>query len=536
MKRLTVSLAVVLGIGVMVLLGLSFLFDANRFKPMLESNLTSALNRDAKLGDLKLSIFSGGIAATNFSISDDSFFSKSPFLRAKRVTVGLELLPLIFSRKLLVTNIDIDAPDVTLLQNASGVWNVSSLGTKSPEKSSRTAAPSGGEGTLDLSVKGLSITNGRLALGRVNGHSKPLVFERMNMQVQNFSSNSAFPFLVSALVAGGGEIHLEGNAGPLNAADALMVPFRGKVRIKSLDLAGSGLNDFAQHIAGILSLDGNAESTGSAVNITGRITGERLKLAKGGTPARTTVAFDFAAQHNVRNHSGVLNRGDVHIGKAAANFTGTYAEQGNSMILRTDLSGSNMPLTELEGMLPALGIVLPAGSSLRGGAVDAKISSQGPADKLVTEGTLTIRETKLAGFDLIKKLSVIEQLAGMPAAGPDTEIQSAAANARITSEGTNVENITVIVPTLGELHGSGTITPTDRLDFRMNAMLHSAGLSVLGNTAIPLKIQGSSSDPVFSLDAEALAKAEIKSLKSNPGSPANAATSFLKGLLTGKKK
>ena len=52
---------------------------------------------------------------------------------------------------------------------------------------------------------------------------------------------------------------------------------------------------------------------------------------------------------------------------APARLTGTYAERGESMILNMKLSGPNMPVEELEGLLPAMAIVLPAGASLRGG-------------------------------------------------------------------------------------------------------------------------------------------------------------------------
>ena len=64
-------------------------------------------------------------------------------------------------------------------------------------------------------------------------------------------------------------------------------------------------------------------------------------------------------------------RGDVHIGNALANLTGTYAEQGESMLLKMNLAGSNMPVTELEGLLPSVGVMLPAGSSLKSGSASA---------------------------------------------------------------------------------------------------------------------------------------------------------------------
>jgi hypothetical protein len=55
------------------------------------------------------------------------------------------------------------------------------------------------------------------------------------------------------------------------------------------------------------------------------------------------VEFDFAIQHDLRKHSGTVRQGDIHIGGAPAHLTGTYAEQGESVMLNLKLAGPNMP-------------------------------------------------------------------------------------------------------------------------------------------------------------------------------------------------
>jgi len=49
-------------------------------------------------------------------------------LSAQALKVGVELMPLIFSKALHVTNITRDEPQVSLVRPASGKWNFSSLG------------------------------------------------------------------------------------------------------------------------------------------------------------------------------------------------------------------------------------------------------------------------------------------------------------------------------------------------------------------------------------------------------------------------
>jgi len=107
----------------------------------------------------------------------------------------------------------------------------------------------------------------------------------------------------------------------------------------------------------------------------------------------------------------VLQRAAVHIGKSQATLTGTYQERGESTELKMNLSGTSMAATDLAALLPALNVVLPAGSSIQTGTLNMKLLSEGPADKLVTSGNIAFTNLKLAGFDLGQKMAVVEKLA-----------------------------------------------------------------------------------------------------------------------------
>src|SRR5258707_3255335 len=149
MKRIVRVLGITLGLLIVVLVSLPFLINANQFRPMLEAKLSQGLGREVKLGDLKFSILSGGVTASDLAIADHPDFSKTPFLRAKSLTVSAKLLPFIFSRKLHVTGLIIDQPEIVLLRSAPGQWNFSNLGVTSPAGQT-SAADSGTK--LDLSI------------------------------------------------------------------------------------------------------------------------------------------------------------------------------------------------------------------------------------------------------------------------------------------------------------------------------------------------------------------------------------------------
>ena len=133
MKRAIRIIAIVVGILIVIAIALPFLVDVNSFRPKLESELTSALGRQVKVGNLSLSIFSGTVSADNISIADDPAFSKNPFVTAKSLKAGVEVMPLVFSKTLHITAITLDEPQITLLKAASGKWNFSSIGGTAPQ-------------------------------------------------------------------------------------------------------------------------------------------------------------------------------------------------------------------------------------------------------------------------------------------------------------------------------------------------------------------------------------------------------------------
>jgi AsmA protein len=531
MRRMLKIGGIVVAVLLAVIISLPFLINVNQFKPMLESQLSTALNREVKLGNLGFSLLAGQVTADDLSVSEDQAFGKPAFIHAKSLAVGAELWPFIMSRKLIVTYLTIDQPEIALVQAPTGSWNFSSLGgkTKAP-----AAAPAPGTAPLDLSVKLVKITNGRLKLGRTLGHWKPLMLEQVNLEMRDFSAAAAFPVTLSAKVAGGGAFQLDGKAGPINPTDSAMTPVNASLKITQLDLAGSGMTDFAPDIAGVISFDGSGSSNGELLNATGKLRADKLKLAKNGTPATRPVEFDFAAQHDLRSHRGTLRQGDIHVGSAVAHLTGTYAEERESMVLNMKLAGPRMPVSELEALLPALGVVLPAGTRLQGGTLNMALAMQGPADKLVTTGSLALNDTKLTGFQLSQKMAAIAQLAGMKG-GPDTDIQTLSADVRVAPDGASAQNMKLVVPAIGDLNGAGTVSPANALDFKMAATVHSAGLlSAAGNTTIPFTVQGTCSDPVFRPDMKAVAKETVKSVVE--GNLGKSAGGLLKGFLGGKKQ
>ena len=143
---------ILIAIGVLIILVLiaPFFIPVNQFRPTIEEQASAALGRKVQVGDLSFSLFSGSLGAKDLSIGDDPKFSPSPFLTAKSLSVGVEIMPLIFSRQLNVTGVTIDEPQVTLLKNAKGEWNYSTIGNSSAAKSEAKSASSSSSSSSEI--------------------------------------------------------------------------------------------------------------------------------------------------------------------------------------------------------------------------------------------------------------------------------------------------------------------------------------------------------------------------------------------------
>jgi AsmA protein len=521
MKRKLRIAGIVLAVIVVAVIALPFGLNANSFRPKLESELSAALGRPVTLGNLSLSILAGSVSAQDLAIADDPAFGQNPFVRAKSLKVGVEIFPLIFSNSLHVTELTLDHPEITLLRSASGTWNFSTLGATNPSPATAPAAApstaSSQPANADLAVKKLDVKDGRITVGHADT-GQTHVYDNVNIGVRDFSFGAQFPFTLSAVLPNGGTLKLDGNAGPINSSDTSLTPLQAKVSVKRLDLAASGIGELSPGISGLADFDGTVGSDGQEVRTSGTLQAQKLQLVQSGGPAGRPVQLKYALAHQLHSQSGTISESDISMGRAVAQLTGSYQIQGETATLDMKLNASNMPVDDLEAMLPALGVVLPSGSRLSGGTLSANLTITGPASGPVIAGPIRLSNSKLAGFDLGSKLSSISKLSGAKT-GSDTSIQNLSADARVAPDGVRTEKVNLTIPALGVLTGSGTISPGGTLSYQMTANLNGAVATAvtqlvgLGNKgeSIPFFIRGTTSNPSFVPDLKGMLTGQIGS-------------------------
>jgi AsmA protein len=516
---------IIIALLVIVVIAIPLLLDLNQFRPQIESQLTKALGREVKLGNIRFSLLSGSLVVSDIAIADNPAFGSSPFVTAKSLQVGIELKPLILSKEIRITGISLDAPTIALIHTPAGKWNFSNLGShvdvghsnESPGKTSTTLSET------DILIERLKLTDGRIQI--IEAGKKPSTYDTVNLTVRNLSFAHSFPFALTAALPGGGTLKLEGKAGPLDKADTMDTPLAADLTVKHLDLVGSGFVPGDSGLAGLFDFSGTVSSDGKNAKSKGRATIEKLQVVKSGSPANQPVSLDYFVDYDLANRKGTLAEAKVEFGKASAGMNGNYEMRESGLVLNMKLRGTDMPVQDLTGLFPAFGVTLPRGASLQGGILNATLEAEGPVEKLTTSGTADICGTRLVGFDLAGKMAIVASLVGIKS-NQETEIEKFASGMRMTPEGIQVTDLVLVVPALGRLSGSGSIATDQSLDFTMQALLKpsggiGAGLARLtkgDELNVPFFIRGAASDPKFVPDVKNAARSLLGSALSKNGS------------------
>jgi AsmA protein len=527
---------------IVILVVVPFLIPINKFKPTIESKASEALGRKVQLGNLSLSLLTGSVGIDDVSVSDDPKFNPGPFLTAKTVKVGVELIPLIFSQQLNVTEITVVDPQVTMLKDPSGRWNFSSIGGAPGKTAPKSAAPSANNSAEAVSIGKLRLEDGQITLGNTNSR-KRTVYTKVNLTATDVAMKNNFPVLFSMQLPGGGTMKIDGKIGPVDADDAALTPQNVKLTISGLNLASTGFLDPSLGLGGVADMDANLVSEKGQMATKGQLKLSKAVLVAGGSPASVPLVVDFDTKYDLVKGTGVLHPSKVNIGNAKSHLNGTYKSEGDDFAVDLKITGDALPATDLESFLPALGINLPDKSRLSAGTMNTNLHVSGPTNKLVTDGTVGLFNGKLAGFDLGQKLSGIGALAGIKS-GSDLIIEKFTSNLHMAPTGLRADNLDAVVPALGSMVGNGTVDAKNNLDFKLVATVNNnvataaagsmaGGLAggdvgkILGGGAaackngglkVPLQIHGTTSSPQFVPDIGGAAASLLKSEFSCAGS------------------
>ena len=527
MKRRWKIAAAVAGALLLMLAAIPLLVNINTFKPAIESQLSIRLGRQVKLGELSLSVLSGTVDARDLSVADDPQFSSEPFITATEFHIGVEMRPLVFHRQIIIDSLAIESPQIHLVHAANGAWNFSTLGqgaAKQAQAQKQTGIP-------EFTVGDIAIKNGHAKVENLPAVGAPQIVDKIDLTMQNFAMAKQFPFTLSAVLPGQATMGMTGTAGPINPNDLAKTTFDAKLALHHFDPVATGFVDKSAGISLLADIDAHAVSDGSAVSSSGTVHAQHLQLRPDAVPAPKSIDIAYTVKHSLSDNAGQLQDAAFQTGKLAAHTSGSYSMQPGNITVNLKLAGENLPIDDLQSLLPAVGVKLPNGSVLQGGTLTTHLTIVGPLQALVISGPVELANTRLSGFNPSSQLKGIVA-AATGDTGNITNIQALRVQLQVTKDGIHATDIFISMPSIGEAVGNGTVSSSGALNFKLSMKVDTSrgvggkavGLLTMMNgtagktasqaaaTGLPVTITGTSSKPIITPDVNGMMKSNGKQL------------------------
>jgi AsmA protein len=535
-----IAVGALVALVVLIAVCLPLFLNADSFRARIESTLTKSLGRKVTIGKLDLSVWTGGLVATNCTVADDPAFSTQPFIQADSVKIGVEILPLVLSKEIRIRGFSLESPKVQLLRAANGTWNYSTIGktaSTAQDADTKQAFP-------DLTVGHVTVENGRFMVGirpapGAAAGAPVRVYDQVDLEAKDFGFKNSFPFTVSAHLPGDGTVDLKGNAGPINQQDASATPFSGQLEMKHIDPLAAGFVDASDGITGVVGdmvLD--ARWNGQQMHVAKLLVDSpQITLVRSNTPKPPAPAAPNAEGTTMLQNLSVddaqIKNGSVTLKTAGQPGAAVY-QQLNAQI--TNVSPKTSSPFNMSGQLPGGGAVSANGkvgpfnqANNAATPVDAQVTLKhvelgsagflppdagiaGTADlqaQVQSNGqTLNAKgSTQIAGIKLAKD--------GQPSAKP-VQLQFTIAQNEQAMTGEVQQAIFTVGRAIINMAGTyQTAGPTTAIDLKVNgngvpiddlvAFLPSAGVRLPqgsqlkgGTLTTALTVSGSSASPVIS--------------------------------------
>jgi uncharacterized protein involved in outer membrane biogenesis len=452
-------------------INLNSIIAANRERILARASY--ALGRPVAAESIKASLGWGvAIDLSGVTIADDPAFAQTPFVTAGDVLLKVKFLPLL-SKKLRVTELLLKHPQVSIIRDAAGRLNVSTL-ARHPGKSSASGGPSvgfrGGAGgpastpmesaparaanapgdrasrLAAISIRTFTIDDGTVLFSDRKAGGPPVTINALNLNIDDFTF--AAPFTVKLTMAAFGaqnNLDLSGTVGPIvtqgaidPAAVALDLTLAvGPLTLTQLDSVPALARALppALVLSDAITLDTKVSGTidHPRFDASGDLTANRVALAPkfdkpAGVPLKLTASGAYIG--------GALVVRQAHLTLADLDATLTdIAIAGGELHVRVDTN--DFALAPLAGLIPAAARYNPSGSA----AVHSAVALSGAKPTL--HGTVTLTGVTLAlptgKVPPLSKLSGTIRIAGNSASTGPLTFKLGSGNARLEANASSLE-------------------------------------------------------------------------------------------------
>lgn len=394
MRKLLISVLVALVLIVAALAIVPQFLDVNRYHDQIQAELSKRLGRQVSIGHLSLSLLPPSFKVENGVIFEDPAFNTGrPFAQARDLSIRVQLLPLL-SKQLRIDSVTLDQPQIELVSNSAGVWNVSSLGAKKQPKEQG--------GQTELQLARLQINNGTIAIQNDRTHLQRSLYDHIDLTLRDYAKGKPFSVDLAAHLPGQGKqvARLSGKGGPVDEANLANTPFDGKVDLDQVSI--SGFHEFL-NLEALEGTDATLTGSSNVKNENGRLKADgALKIADlrvRGNEIGYLISVDYDVSDDLTTDLIQINRGMVKLGSTPLDITGSLNTRSTPSLADLRIKANDVSIAEAARMAAAFGTGFNPGMQFAG-RLNANIHAQGASSNPALNGNLDVRDLTITGKDL----------------------------------------------------------------------------------------------------------------------------------------
>jgi len=415
MRKLLITLGILVVLVVVAIAALPFVVDANKYRGRIQAELQERTGRVVSLGQMHLSVFPLAFRVENAVIGEDrNFPSKQPFAHVGELLVAAKLMPLL-QGDVQVDSLELRKPRIELIRNHQGVWNFSTLGPAqtspgTPQNTPGTPGPSPQQPQQQrkFSLAELKVVDGQVAVTDLQKNQPRAVYDHIDLTLKDYAPDKKFSFELAAHLPGQGaqRLSLEGEGGPINRDTPLATDFKGSLKLQEVSF--SGLKKFLNSQA-LANMEFVATGTTDIENKAGAISSKgELKLDQGrvnGVNIGYPVTADYNLTADLNTDQYKIERGTLKLGGTPLSIVGTVNAAPTPIVLDLKIDAGNASITEAARLASAFGVAFNPGMDIKG-RIDAALTARGPATKPVMNGKVAAHELVISGKGLPQPVQV----------------------------------------------------------------------------------------------------------------------------------
>jgi len=168
-----IALGIVIALLVIIVAAvvlIPILVDVDRYRPEVTARIQTETGKPTQMGHLALTLFpSIAIRVDNFVMGNPKQFPEGDFIKAKRIDVVVDGSAL-WNRQIVIKSLELEQPEITLLESAKGRWNFENPATSERIKNASLANAT--SFSLGIIAK-VTIARGKVSAANLSASGRP---------------------------------------------------------------------------------------------------------------------------------------------------------------------------------------------------------------------------------------------------------------------------------------------------------------------------------------------------------------------------